>query len=244
MKNISLRMKVLSGVLCAGLAFSGTNICFAAVKESGNAEVKLVTSMEQRVPMDEKKVKEAPQARMKLVLEAAIKESVESNIITKDEGDKVLKYLAERSEKKCEDGKKCKKERDDHAKGGLFNELVTEGILSKEKADVLRQKMRAKMAETRTEELQKNLTTLETNKVLTMEQRNKVEEAIMATDAQRKEEYKKMMSMTEKEREDHMKKMRDNEVDPMKVLVEKGTITKEQHKEIKKALHHHHHEHK
>jgi 2,3-bisphosphoglycerate-independent phosphoglycerate mutase len=239
MKNLSLRMKVLSGVLCAGLTFSGTNISFAAVKQEGNAPVKFVTSMNAAVPMD--KVEDSAQPKRNDIFEALIKESVDSKDITRDEGEKVLKYVAEKVEKKCGDNEKCKKERGDHGKkGGLFNELVTEGILTKEKSEVLREKMHAKGAKIKTEELQKGLTTLVDNKVLTMEQRGKVEEAIMAKHAQRKEEFNKMKTMNEKEREEHMKKMRDTESDPMKELVEKGTITKAQMKEINKVLHHHH----
>jgi hypothetical protein len=238
MKNTSLRMKVLSGMLCAGLTFSGTNISFADVRQESNAEGKLVTSMNFKVPMDKKNVEEAPQTKMKDTFELVIKESIESNIITRDEGDKVLKYLAEKSDKKCEGGKKCKKERGDHEKGGLFNELVTEGILTKEKADGLREKMHAKKAETKREELQKGLTILVDNKVITIEQKNKVEEVIMATDAQRKEDYKKMRDLGEKERKDYMEKMRSSKVNPMKVLVDNGTITKEQEKEIQKILPH------
>lgn len=241
MKNTSLKMKVLSGMLCAGLTFSGTNISFAAVNQENNSVGNLVTSMNFKVSMDKKKIEEVAQAKMKDTLEVVIKESVQSNIITRDEGDKVLKYLAERSDKKCEGGKKCKKERGDHKKGGLFNALVTEGILTKEKADTLREKMYAKKAETKREELQKGLTILVANKVITIEQKNKVEEAIMATEAQRKEDYKKMRDMTKEEREEHIKKMKDNKIDSMKVLVDNGTITKKQEKEIQKVLHQNHH---
>jgi hypothetical protein len=151
MKNTSLRMKALSGILCAGLTFSGTNISFAAVNQEYNEEGKPVTSVDFKESMDKKKVEEVPQSKIKETLELVIKESIESNIITRDEGDKVLKYLAERSEKKCEGGKKCKKERGDHEKGGLFNDLVTEGILTKEKADALREKVHVKKAETKKE---------------------------------------------------------------------------------------------
>jgi hypothetical protein len=238
MKNTSLRMKVLSGMLCAGLVFSGTNISFAAVNQEYNEEGKPVTSVDFKESMDKKKVEGVQQSKVKETFELVIKESIEANIITRDEGDKVLKYLAEKSDKKCEGGKKCKKERGDHEKGGLFNELVTEGILSKEKADGLREKMYTKKAEIKRQELQKGLTILVANKVITVEQKNKVEEAIMATEAQRKEDYKKMRDLGEKERKDYMEKMRSSKVNPIKVLVDNGTITKEQEKEIQKILPH------
>ncbi|MCB2289979.1 hypothetical protein LGK97_09390 [Clostridium sp. CS001] len=240
MKNISLRMKVLSGMLCAGLTFSGTNISFAAANKENNLAVKPVTSINFKDSMDKKKIEESAQAEMKGTFELVIKESVEANIITRDEGEKVLKYLAEKSDKKCESGKKCKKE-----KGGLFNALVTEGILTKEKAGMLHEKMYIKKAEIRKEELQKGLTTLVDNKVITIEQKNKVEEVIMAVETQRKEEYKKMKDMTKEEREKHMKKMKDTKINSMKVLVDNGTITKKQEKEIQKVLHkNHQHKHK
>ena len=245
MKNISLKMKILSGMLCAGLAFSGTNISFAAVKESDNTEIKSVTSINSKAPMEEKKIEDPAREKMRVTFKATIKECVESNIITRAEGDKVLKYVTEKVEKNCGDNGDCKKERDNYKKGGLFNELVTEGILTKEKADAVREKMHTKKIKIKTEELKKGLTTLVENKVLTIEQRNKVEEAIMSTYAQRSEDYKKMVNMTEEEQKDHMKRMKDTEIDAMKILVENGTITKDQMKEVKKVLHHNHkHDHK
>lgn len=243
MKNTSLRMKVLSGMLCAGLTFSGTNISFAAVKESGNTSGKLVTSINFTAPMEEKKSEKVSHAKMRDTFEVVIKESVESKIITKAEGEKVLKYVEEKVENKCGDKDSCKKEKGYHAKAGLLNELVTDGILTKEKAEAISEKMHAKKSQIKIEELQKGLTTLVNSKVLTVEQRNKVEKVIMAAYDQRKEEYKKMRSMNEKEREEHVKKIKDNMVDPLKVLVENNTITKEQEKEIRKVLHHHHNHH-
>ena len=82
---------------------------------------------------------------------------------------------------------------------------------------------------------------LVTNKVLTIDQSNKVKEAIMAKEIERKENYKKMEGMTEKEKTDYMEKSRSSKVNPMKVLVDNGTITKEQEKEIQKILPHYNH---
>lgn len=239
MKNTSLKIKILSGMLCTGLTFSAASPSFAAVKHNEYANEKFATSMDFRVSSDMKKIEKSRRTEMKVALEAVIKESVQSNIITQTEGDKVLEYANVRFEKKSRDYKKHKKYKrgkDGTAKGGLFKDLVTDGVLTQEKSDALKERMYVKKAELRAEELKKGLNTLVTNKVLTIEQSNKVKEAIMAREAERKEKYKKMKSMNEKERKDYMKKIKSTKVNPMKVLIDNGTITKEQEKEIQKVL--------
>jgi hypothetical protein len=246
MKNTSLRIKILSGMLCTGLVLSGTNLSFAAVNPNGGLNEKVATNMSFKFPMGNKKVEEARLTEMKAILEAVIKDSVKSKIITQTEGDRVLEYANLKADKKCADhkeDKKCKKEKCGEAKGGLFNDLVIAGILTQEKSDALRQRMYVKKTEIRTAELQKGLKTLVANKVLTMEQSNKVQEAILARDAERKENYKIMKNMSKKERKAYMKKIKSNKVNPMKVLIDKGIITKEQEKEIQKILPHYAHGH-
>lgn len=244
MKNKAIRIKILSGMLCTGLALSGATTSFAAVSGMEGSKEKLATSMDFRATMDKKQEKEIRHAEMKVVLEAVIKDSVKGNIITEAEGNKVLEYVKVKFEVKAKDTKKDKKCRDgkcDKAKGGLFEDLVTEGILTKEKADALREKMYDKKSEMRTEQLEKGLNTLVANKVLTAEQSKKVKEAMMARDAERKENFKKMRSMNEKEKEEYMKKLKSTRVNPMKALVDNGTITKEQEKEIQKVLPYYNH---
>ncbi|MFT5874042.1 MAG: hypothetical protein ACI8WT_003002 [Clostridium sp.] len=244
MKNISLRMKILSGMLCTGLALSAASPSFAAVKNSDSTNDVIATSIDFKVPIDKQNVSEARNEEMKGTLQVVIKESVASNIITKEEGEKVLAYATTKSEKRSENhkkDKKCKSGKCDVKKGGLFEDLVTEGILTKEKSDKLRENMYVKKTEMRTIELRKGLNTLVVNKVLTIEQSSKVEKAIMTKHAERSEIYKKMNNMSEKERKAYMKKNKGTKVSPMKVLIDNGTITKEQEIEIQKVLPHHNH---
>lgn len=244
MKNKYLRVKILCGMLCTGLALSGASISFAAAQDNGSANMKLASSMDIRVPMDKEKAREARQAEMNVTLEAVIKESVTSNIITQTEGDKVLEYVKNKSQKRSEENKKDKKCKDgkcEGARGGLFTGLVTDGVLTKEKSDALREKMYIKSTELRTEKIKVGLNTLVTSKVLTAEQSVKVKEAIMARDSERKENYKKMKDMNQSERKDFMKKIKTSKGSPIKVLLDNGTITKDQEKEIQKILPHYKH---
>jgi len=244
MEKTALRIKILSGMLCTGLVLSSGSHSFAAVCDSGSAKVELTSSMDVRSPMDKEKLMQERQEEMKATLEAVVGECVNSGIITQSEGVKVLEYVKTKSPKRSVENKtdkKCKNGKCEGQKGGLFNDLVTEGILTVEKSDALREKMYLKNAELRNEKIQKGLTTLVTSKVLTQEQSNKVKEAIMARDAERKENFKNMKEMNEKERKQYMKKIKSNKVNPMKVLVENKTITREQEKEIEKVLPHYNH---
>ncbi|MBU3142573.1 hypothetical protein [Clostridium sp. CF012] len=239
MKKTSLRIKILSGMLCTGLAFSGTSLSFAAVKDSGSANMKLASSMDVKVPMESEKLMQERQAEMKVILETVIGDSVNSGIITQHEGVKVLEYVKTKSQNRSIENKtdeKCKSGKCEGPKGGLFTGLVTDGILTQEKSNALKEKMQLKHTELRNEKIQKGLNTLVTSKVLTADQSVKVKEAIMARDAERKENYKKMKDMNEKERNEYMEKNKSNMVNPMKVLLDNKTITKEQEKEIQKIL--------
>ena len=167
-----------------------------------------------------------------------------SKIITKTEGDKVLEYVNSKSMKnrgEFRKDKKCKKEKCGGEKGGLFNDLVTEGILTQKKSDALKKSMYIKVTEIRTAEFKKGMNILVIKKVLTLDQSNKVNSSIMSAQVQRKEMFKKMKGMSEKERESYMKKMENTKVSPMKVLIDNGTITKEQETEIQKLLPQHNH---
>jgi len=246
MKSISLKMKILSGVLSAGIAFSGTSIASATVKDNVGGAEKVVTSINFKHSASDKKAAKAHRAQMKATLIIVIKESVASNVITKAEGDKVLEYVSVKSEKNRTDHKNKKaseKEKCNGTKGGLFNDLVTEGILTKEKSEALQEKMHVKRSEIKTAELKNGLKGLVDNKVITIEQSNKVQEIMITSQTQRKEMYKKTQNMSEKERQEYMKKMDSGKVSPMKVLIDNGTITKEQEAKIQKVLPHHNHGH-
>jgi len=243
MKNTSLRIKIFSGILCTGLAFSSTGLSFASVMNNTSTINVVATSMDVKINSYDKNAGKARHAEMKATLDIVVKESIASNIITQTEGEKVLKYVTEKSGKNLNimKDKKSKKGKCDKAKGGLFNDLVTDGILSKEKSDALRKKMYTKKAEIRTIELKNGLNILVVNKKLTIDQSNKVRQVIITRQTLRKETYIKTKGMSEKERKIYMKKMKLTKGSPMKVLIDNGTITKEQEIEIIKVLPHHFH---
>ncbi|MCB2293525.1 hypothetical protein LGK95_08325 [Clostridium algoriphilum] len=244
MINTSLRMKILSGLLCTGLALTPASLTFASVISGDNAKENTATSMNIKAPASGKQSYKSHHAEMKKTLKTVVKESVSSKIITKTEGDKVLEYVNSKSMKNRGDVKKDNKSEDgkhDGPKGGLFNDLVTEGILTQKKSDALRKSMYVKITEIRTVELKNGLNSLVVKKVLTVEQSNKVSGAITSAQVQKKKMFKKMKNMSENERKIYMEKMEKTKISPMKKLIDNGTITKEQELEIQKVLPQHNH---
>jgi hypothetical protein len=239
MKKTSLRMKILSATLCTGLALSSTSVSFAAVSQGGSSNEVVATSMDFKVTVD--KEEQERSAEMKGTLEIVIKEALLSSAITEDEGKKILEFVATRSEKRSGEDKDCKNCKDE--KGGFFNELVDAKILTQKKSDGLRDRMYLKKTEIRSEQLQKGLNILVEKKILTPDQKGKVDKAIKENDALRKENYSKMKGMTKEQMKDHKKEMKKNKINPMKALIEDGTITKEQGNEIQKILPSHKHGH-
>ena len=241
MKKTSLKIRILSGMLCTGLALSGSSLSFAAVVNNENSNVNYASSMDNRVNMDKQKLIQERHAEIRATLESVIKESVESKIITKEEGDKVLAHVLVKAEKRSKEinkDEKCKSGKCEGSRGGLFNSLVSEGILTKEKSDILREKVYTKNSELRAEKLEKGLNSLVDSKVLTSDQCDKVKKVIVARNAERKENYKKMRNMSENERKDFIENNKDKKVGPLKELIDNGTITKEQGNEIQKILPH------
>ena len=237
-------MKILSGMLSAGIALSGSSLAFATGNNSENE--KATTSINFRHSKSDKKAAKEHRAEMEAALQSVVKESENSNIITKAEGDKVLEYVKVKSDENRMDNKKNKegkKGKCEGKKGGLFNDLVTEGILTKEKSEALREKMYVKRTEIKTAQIKTGLKGLVDDKVITTEQSNKVQAIITTRQTQGKENYKKMQNMSEKERQEYMKKMDGTKVNPMKALVDNGTITKEQEAKIQQVLPHHGHGH-
>ena len=124
MKSTSLKIKILSGMLSVGIALSGTITVLGTVKDNVGRDKKVVTNINFKHSASDKKAAKTHRAQMKATLTIVIKESVSSNIITKAEGDKVLKYVSVKSEKNHVDHKNKKtgeKEKYDGSKGGLLD---------------------------------------------------------------------------------------------------------------------------
>jgi len=99
------------------------------------------------------------------------------------------------------------------------------------------------MENKRQQGLDANLKKLISSKTLTQDQANKVKSAITKAQALKKADFKKIKSMTEEQRKTYMNSKRINHVNPLKALVDNGTITQSQADKVGLRCHGGHHGH-
>lgn len=158
----------------------------------------------------------------KAEMEATLKLGVSSNIITQAESDKILAY--ENSKIKTKD----KKEKNATKKPDFFKELVDNGILTQAKADALKTSEQTQRDAKRQKDLETKLAKLVTEKTITQDQADKAKDAIVKAEATRKADFEKIKTMTQEERKTYMESNKVNHINPLKSLVDNGTITQAQ----------------
>lgn len=251
--KLSLKAKILCGVLAGGVILSAGSSAFAASENASDSTQN--SKIEHRISMDRNKFNKDKMEEMNKVFESVLQEAVSSKIITQDESNKIKAYTDKKAEEakqfmqqrkqveQKETNKAPKDRKIDRAgkigkegKGGLFAELVNEGILTQEKANILREKVNEKTKALREAKLKEDLSKLVTNKTLTQDQANKIEAAIKAENDARKADFEKIKNMTEEQRRKYMESKKNSYKDPIKSLIENKTITEAQGKEVRKIL--------
>ena len=208
MKSISLKTKVITALLTGGMLLFSVNSAFTASANTLNTNVKAPLTNECRQPKGN--------------LEATLKLGVSSNIITQAESDKILAYEGSKIKTKDTKGNKTSEKPD------LFKELVTNKILTQAKADALKSTQEIQMETMRKQALETNLAKLVTDKTITTDQSGKIKAAMTKDEATKKADFEKTKAMTETERKAYMDANKVNHINPLKTLVDNGTITQAQ----------------
>ncbi|MFT5875923.1 MAG: hypothetical protein ACI8WT_004923 [Clostridium sp.] len=207
MKSISLKTKIITGLITGGMLVSSVSLAFATTTKSLKTDGKESLRSEFKQPKGH--------------LEETLKLGVSSNIITQDESDKILAYKSSEIQ--------IKEKKEKHIeKSDLFKELVDNNILTQVKADALKASEQIQMAAKRQEDLATNLAKLVTDKTITQVQADKIKVAIIAEESANKIERAKTESMTEAERKTYMDNNKANHISPLKALVDNRTITQAQ----------------
>lgn len=232
--KVSLKAKILCGVLAGGVILSAGSSAFAASENASNSTEN--SKIEYKVPMDRSKFHEERMAEMNTILQEVLKEAVGSKKITQEESNKIKAYKDKKDQQREENKSSKDKGIGKEGKGGFWADLVSDGILTQEKADILREKIHEKNQALREANLKQNLSKLVGNKTLTQDQADKIAAAIKAENDARKADFEKTKNMTEEERHKYMESRKDSYKDPIKTLVDNGTITEAQGKEVRKIL--------
>lgn len=124
----------------------------------------------------------------------------------------------------------------------ILEDIVTEGILTQEKADSIREKLHEKVQENREVRLKEKLNSAVEEGTITQEQSERIEEALKKLAEERKANFEAVKGMTDEERKEYFEKMREERTKPMDKLVEDGTLTEEEVDAVKglfKGMRHH-----
>lgn len=88
------------------------------------------------------------------------------------------------------------------------------------------------------QDLETNLKKLVTDKTLTQDQSNKIKAAIIKSKAVKKANFEKIKTMTEQQRKTYMNSNKKNHINPLKALIDNGTITQAQADKVGLGGHH------
>ncbi|GEM_PF-653180 len=161
-------------------------------------------------------------------LQATLKLGVSSKIITQTESNKILAYQNSKI-----------KTNDKTQKPDFFKELVNNKILSQTKADALKSSEKTQRDTKRQQALETNLKKLVADKTVTQDQANKIKDVIIKAEAAKKADFKKTKTMTETQRKTYMDNSKTKHINPLKSLVDNGTITQAQVDKVGSGAHNH-----
>ena len=118
-----------------------------------------------------------------------------------------------------------------------FGEAVSSGIITQAQADAIQQAIGEQMAKQRQEQLQARLEVLVKQGSITSEQANAVIKEYASFQKERQTEMVKIKGMSPEEHREFMKDKKASRINPLKSLIEAGTLTQQQADQIMKTLH-------
>ena len=230
MKNNKLT-RICAGVIASVMVLSSTAFAVSAVSTENAAETATTAAAAETTDIQAANNdfcgrgpggrRGASDAEMAARMAEDLKAAVAVNVITQAESDGITAFLTADKAK---------------PKAGLFADLVTNGILTQEKADTLQANFEAQRELKHQEELNTALDKFVADNTITQEQADKITAAINAAEAARKAARDAVAAMSKADRKTYMDNLRDTQGKPLAALVADGTITQAQADTIGKEL--------
>jgi len=227
MNKLSLKTKLIAGVLTGGMVLSSVSFAFADSNPSGSKSATVDKQTAQSYEFGRKG--KCNGVGMGVELKNMLKTAVTSNIITQAESDKILAYKAVPKEK----GDKTEK----RVKHDMFSELVSNKILTQARADALKASFKSQRVVEQKKNMETKLETLVTDKTITKDQATKIEAKLVASMGERKALMEKAKGMTEAQRKTYFESLKAENINPFKALVTDGTITQAQADKVVALFH-------
>lgn len=258
MKNKRLT-KFISAAVCASVVLTAGSTTLAAQRKNNldsslNSE-KNVTSSNLANEKTGPRKGAGKCGRLRSILTEMVKEGT----LTQKEADKITAYKKEKEKSIQEEMEKVKNMTEEERKvyftnkktegQNLLSELVSKGIITQAKADLIKAKMEQRAQEMKTarlNEIKSQLKTLVTKGTINQAQADKVLDYMNQVQGKVRiekgkldeTEKDKIRNMTEEERKAYFEKIRGEKGSFLKELVDNGTLTQEQVNEISKVIRH------
>jgi hypothetical protein len=198
MIKLSLKAKLITGLITTGVLLSSASFAFAAANSSGALSSDTIA---QSAPG---KYYEKNNAGKAANMQNRLKAAVTANIITQAESDRITAYMtAQEANKPAAPETGVKPDVGTAKRPDLFANLVTNNILTQAKADALNAYFESQRSEEEKQGLETALKTFVTDKTITQDQAALINFAVTANEASRKVAMDKVASMTEADREDY-----------------------------------------
>lgn len=181
--------------------------------------------------------------------EEMISELVKDGTITQSEGDRISSFLKTRDEQRRSEMEKIKAMTEEQRKKyfadrkpsgkDIFSELVGSKIITQQKADAIRVKMREKAevkGAERLKEISSGLEGLINKGTITKEQANRIIDSMKSKDQERKALYEKTRNMTPEEKKAYFEKLRGEKRGFLSDMVNKGELTEEQADAVRQII--------
>lgn len=164
MNKMSLKTKVITGLIAGGILISSTSLCFAAANSNTNTKANSIKTQ----TMEGRGHRGGNTEDKKAAMDTQLKAAVSANIITQEESTKITDFLTANTPAA------------DKGSRDLFADLVSKGILTQVKADALKANFDTQRVAEMTQNLETDLKTFVTDKTITQDQADKVKATLIA----------------------------------------------------------------
>ncbi|EYE89500.1 hypothetical protein Q428_02475 [Fervidicella metallireducens AeB] len=168
-------------------------------------------------------------------LKNVLSQLVKEGTITQEDMNKITAYLDAKKQEKKQNFKEGK----DGTKIDIFTDMVNKGLISKSKADAIKDRLHSLKEAKRKERLDmlnKQLDTLVEKGTITKEQKNQILSYMEQRHQEKQAEHEKIKNMTKEEREKYFKSKEFKKQNILSEMVEKGIITKSQSEALKEIF--------
>lgn len=161
------------------------------------------------------------------ILEETLNELINEKVITKEKADNILSYVRENAKDSKINNRKLE---------NLFGEMVEKKILTEEEAEAIRERNGEKIFLLKKDEISKKLDELVKNNTITQEQKKCFMDKLDKAHSGRKEIYKKLKGMSEKERKEYIEKNNLHRKDIIDEMLKENIINESQAESMRKSM--------